>query len=147
MSLSKEECDAALNLYVAYGNLNRDPGSTTLLKRYLAARNDLFDVVYPATLITSAQDIADLRHLLSIAVWIRTDQLGHPNSVRMVAAGSWDASAPPIKINTHGVSLRNCQGDLDHALEWWKRLTAILDKLKVVAFHSWFDNDFQPEKK
>lgn len=146
MSLNSHEAETAMNFYVAFGNLHRDPESPTLLQRYHVARNDFVNAILPSRVFRSYQDVADLRHLLGIAIWIRSEQLATPNVVRMIAANDTTHMPPPVEINTHALSVDNCQGDLHHSLEWWKRLTVILDKHHFAGLHSWHVNDFAEKK-
>lgn len=147
MTLEKHESEAALNFYVAFGNLQRDPDSPTLIKQYDKAQAELIrrwrinGHIPPPLIGATIQDIVDLQHLLSIAIWIRSDQLNHPETLRRVEADDLKSLPAPVEIDTHCLHIANCGGDLEHALEWWKRFAQILDK------HAANDRRFSWEKK
>lgn len=58
------------------------------------------------------QELADLRALISIAVWIRSEQIAEPGSMLM--------------IDTTGLETKLCRAQMNAGQDWHKRLTALL---------------------
>lgn len=81
------------------------------------------------TLTLTAQDLADLRHLVSVAVWIRSEQLGAENVVMQIQGQGVDSRMPPVEFINDGFVIHWAMGELNGGQRWWKRLTASLELL------------------
>lgn len=87
--------------------------------------------------LLSLQELADLRHLISIAVWIRSAQLAQPGAVRLIRSGQVEVSMPPVELDTRDLSLSACHADMVHGQRYWERITKLLegaDALPAQAF-------------
>lgn len=90
------------------------------------------------SLTLTAQEVADLRHLVSIAVWIRSEQLGAENVVMQIKAEGIDSVLPPVQLINEGFVVHLAMGDVNGGMHWWKRLTASLELLNSAQLRpSW----------
>jgi hypothetical protein len=71
--------------------------------------------------LLTAQEIADLRALISIAVWIRSEQVAHAGKVIEIHDGSLR-----LELHTQDLHLQNAIAEMRAGQEWHKRLTALL---------------------
>lgn len=95
-----------------------------------------------ATLSLEKQQIADLRALVSIAVWIRSEQLTQKDVVRLLATNDpvkWTQIPTPMtRIDTRALVLSYCVADQENAIRWWNRLDGILKLLDATDMQpSW----------
>ena len=67
------------------------------------------------------QAIADLRALISIAVWIRSEQIAHIGQMIEIHDGSLR-----LELHTQDLHLQNAIAEMRAGQEWHKRLTALL---------------------
>lgn len=80
-----------------------------------------------SVLTFTSQELADLRHLVSIAVWVRSEQMGAENVVMIIKDQGVDSRVPPIEYINEGFVIRSAMGDMHGGMVWWKRLTALLE--------------------
>lgn len=79
----------------------------------------------------SMADIADLRQLVSIAVWIRSEQLAQRDVQRLIKtvdSAEWkEVSMPLTFIDSRSLALSHCINEHEAGVVWWNRLNAILE--------------------
>lgn len=69
----------------------------------------------------TTQEIADLRALVSIAVWIRSEQVANAGKIIEIHDGSLR-----MELQTQDLHLENILAEMRAGQEWYKRLTALL---------------------
>lgn len=78
-------------------------------------------------LVLSHQELADIRHLISIAVWIRGEQVDNSDVALMkLEPTGIDSTLPPLVVNNDLLNVRRSTQDRDIGIAWWRRLTSIL---------------------
>lgn len=79
----------------------------------------------------SMTDIAELRALVSIALWIRSEQMIQRDVQRLVKTvdpATWDkVSVPMTFIDTRDLMLSNAIAEQAAARDWWNKLDTILE--------------------
>ena len=85
--------------------------------------------IQKTSLTLTAQELADLRHLVSIAVWIRSEQMGAESTLQNIHAHGIATDMWPIQINNDLMQVKAVMADMHHGQLWWKRLTACLELL------------------
>lgn len=83
------------------------------------------------TVTLTAQEIADLRHLVSVAVWIRSEQLAQRNVQRRLQSVDPDPALPmpETHIDTRSLVIPMCKADLTNGQYYHGKLTGILERL------------------
>lgn len=86
------------------------------------------------------QFLADLRHLVSIAVWIRSEQMAQRDVqrlIRTVDPATWDSIPTPLTfIDTRQLVLGDCADDQANGILMWNKLDAMLDIFGAKALKS-----------
>lgn len=77
--------------------------------------------------VLTVQELADLRHLVSIAVWIRSHQLANKGAVRLLRSGAMGEEMPACEIDARDLSVGACQADMVHGQRYWERITKLLE--------------------
>lgn len=75
----------------------------------------------------TVQEVADLRHLISIAVWIRAEQMGSESTIQNIHAHGIATNMLPIQINNDLMQVKAVMADMANGQKWWKRLSALLE--------------------
>jgi hypothetical protein len=103
--------------------------ASTLYRKFLPETKNVRD----NTIKFTREQIADLRALVSIAVWIRSEQLAQRDVVRLlntVDPARWvSLPTPATQIDTRALMVAYCVADQENAIKWWTRLDAMLKVL------------------
>lgn len=92
------------------------------------------------------QQLADLRHLINVAIWIRTEQVMNESVALMtVAPVLLDATLPPVTIINENLNVARAMKDLDFARAYWVRFNQMLKDIGKQSMHpSWYSpEDFK----
>jgi hypothetical protein len=81
--------------------------------------------------ILTQQDITDLRALISIAAWIRSEQLAQVGKIITTNVGP-----DRVDIDTRDLDQVRCNAELAACQQWWKKLTE-LGELPRDSIPSW----------
>jgi hypothetical protein len=80
------------------------------------------------SLTMTLQDLADLRHLVSIAVWIRSEQIENEEvNLLTVRPEDLDSLLPPVVIQNDMLNIRRAKGDMNAARIAWGRMNTLLN--------------------
>jgi hypothetical protein len=77
--------------------------------------------------VLTEQEFENLRSCLSVCVWIRSEQLAHPDSVLSVP------------VDTHDLHTAYCQQQRDGGIALYRRMTELLGPVHVPP--SWVQRD------
>lgn len=102
------------------------------------------------TMEITPQFLADLRALVSIAVWIRSEQMAQRDVVRLLTTSDpskWrDIPMPATRIDTRALVLGHCVADHESAIKWWTRLDSALKVLDAANLEPSWRHQQQPKE-
>jgi hypothetical protein len=86
------------------------------------------------SLTMTLQDLADLRHLVSIAVWIRSEQIENEEvHLLMVKPEDLSSLLPPVTVQNDMLNVRRATGDMNAARIAWGRMNTLLKQRHAEA--------------
>lgn len=79
-------------------------------------------------IVTTVAELEEIRRLISIAVWIRSEQLAHPDSVLAIVGGhSGNGGVRLTQIDTHDLDVENARKQFEAGQHWYKKLGELIN--------------------
>lgn len=78
------------------------------------------------------QELADWRHLVSIAVWIRSEQIhGEDAAYLTIQPQQLNSTVPPVGLSNELLSMGRAMKDFDVGQTVWRQMTELLKPFKA----------------
>lgn len=82
--------------------------------------------------VIKKQDLIDIRCLISIAAWIRSEQLAQAGKIICMGDGP-----DRLEVDTRDLNRASCHKELEACQTWWQKITEILNGAAFDARTSW----------
>ena len=83
------------------------------------------------------QQLADIKRLIGIAVWIRSEQMAQRDVVVKIRSKDFKADMPSTHHDTRMLMVENCMLDLENGKKYWQFLHDELHAWGVQPEPSW----------